>query len=146
VLLAARCKCRTQKNRQKFAICAPSHKFVGLHLRNLGTYRQLEKNFLDSNICPTCLHNMVIFGPLALRSVRLFGAPKEISTGFASWLRYCTAFEQWAPAKLCGVKQRAPAIFGRAAITLGIGPHSRWRFFASCIFSEPSAARFRPAF
>jgi len=27
-------------------------------------------------------------------------------------------------AKLCGVEQRAPPIFGRAAITLGIGPHS----------------------
>ena len=26
--------------------------------------------------------------------------------------------------KLCGVEQRAPAVFGRAAITLGIGPHS----------------------
>jgi len=28
-----------------------------------------------------------------------------------------------ASAKLCGVEQRAPLIFGRAAITLGIGPH-----------------------
>jgi len=27
-------------------------------------------------------------------------------------------------AKLCGVEPRAPPIFGRAAITLGIGPHS----------------------
>jgi len=26
-------------------------------------------------------------------------------------------------AKLCGDEQRAPPIFGRAAITLGIGPH-----------------------
>ena len=25
---------------------------------------------------------------------------------------------------LCGVEQKAPPIFGRAAITLGIGPHS----------------------
>jgi len=40
------------------------------------------------------------------------------------WQRYCTALEQWASAKLCGVEQRAPPIFGRAAITLGIGPHS----------------------
>jgi len=28
----------------------------------------------------------------------------------------------WASAKLCGVEQRAPPIFGRAAITLGTGP------------------------
>ena len=27
-------------------------------------------------------------------------------------------------AKLCGAEQKAPPIFGRAAITLGIGPHS----------------------
>jgi len=95
-------------------------------------------------------------------------APQQISTGFASSLRYCidvaqrrstklcTMFgrllgwytneilpgakftlrpslafsyigsvtarhEQWASVKLCGVQQRAPPIFGRAAITLGIG-------------------------
>ena len=29
-----------------------------------------------------------------------------------------------AVAKLCGVEQRAPPIFGRATIRLGIGPHS----------------------
>jgi len=27
-------------------------------------------------------------------------------------------------AKRCGIEQRAPPIFGRVAITLGIGPHS----------------------
>ena len=47
-----------------------------------------------------------------------------ISTGFASWQRYCTAFQYWTWAKLCGVEQRAPPIFGRAAISLGIDPHS----------------------
>jgi len=41
-----------------------------------------------------------------LKSVRLFGAPKQIPTGFASSLHYCTAFEQSAPAKLCGIGQR----------------------------------------
>ena len=52
--------------------------------------------------------------------------------GFASWQRYCTALEQWASAKLrCGtrtgiteISQSVPPIFGRVAITLGIGPHS----------------------
>jgi len=28
-------------------------------------YRQSEKNWLNSNIFPTCPHNMVNFGPLA---------------------------------------------------------------------------------
>jgi len=31
------------KNRQKFAIWAPSHNFVGLQLHNEGTYQQSEK-------------------------------------------------------------------------------------------------------
>jgi len=34
-------------------------------------------------------------------------------------------------AKHCGVEQRAPPMFGRATITLGIGPHS------SCNFTLP---------
>jgi len=42
-----------------------SHKFVGLYLRNKGTYRQSEKNLLNNNISPTCSHTMVNFGPLA---------------------------------------------------------------------------------
>ena len=32
--------------------------------------------------------------------------------------------KQWPRAKLCGVEQRAPPIFYRATIRLGIGPHS----------------------
>jgi len=86
-------------------------------------YRQSEKNLLDSNISPTCPHNMVNFGPLAAEIGSVVWGTKQISTGFASWLRYCMVFEQSASAKLCGVDQRAPSIFGRAAITLGIGPH-----------------------
>jgi len=48
----------------------------------------------------------------------------------------------WAPAKLCGVEQRAPPIIGRAAITLGIGPHSSLIILCTvcfkCLFLEPS--------
>jgi len=45
-------------------------------------------------------------------------------TGFASWQRYCTALQYWASAKLCSVEQWVWSIFSRAAITLGISPHS----------------------
>ena len=38
---------------------------------------------------------MVNFGPLLLRSVWLFGAPHLMSTGFASWQRYCMVLQQW---------------------------------------------------
>ena len=57
-------KIQDAKSRQKIAIWAPSHSFVWLYLRNWGTYWQSEKNLLNGNISPTCLHNMVNFGPL----------------------------------------------------------------------------------
>jgi len=68
-----------------------------------------------------CPHNMVNFGPLTAEiGLGVWGTP----AGFASWQHYCTAVKYWASAKLCGVEQRAPPMFGRASITLGIGPHS----------------------
>jgi len=68
---------------------------------------------------------MVNFGPLAAEICwQVWGTPIRISTAFASRQRYCTVLQQWASAKLCGVEQRAPPIFGRATIALGIGPHS----------------------
>jgi len=54
VLHAARWKYRMQK----IAICAPSHNFVGLYLRNEGMYRQSEKNLLNSSTSSTCPVNM----------------------------------------------------------------------------------------
>jgi len=46
---------------------------------------------LSSNISSRCPHNMVNFGLLAAEIVSLVLAPQLISTGFASWQRYCTA-------------------------------------------------------
>ena len=67
---------------------------------------------------------MVNFGPLAVEiGPVVWGTPAN-TTVFASWQRYCTVLQQWASATLCGIEQKAPPIFGRAAITLGIGPHS----------------------
>ena len=61
---------------QNIAIWAPSHKFVGLYLRNYGMYRQSEKNLLSSNISSTCPHNMLNFGPQAAETVSLvWGTP-----------------------------------------------------------------------
>ena len=50
-----------------------------------------------------------------------------VKTGRYGKTCYCKALEQWARAKLCGVEHRAPPIFGRATITLGIGPHCSYR-------------------
>jgi len=85
-------------------------------LRHVST---IGKKMLNSNISSRYPHNMASFGPLAAEIDPYFETPLQISTGFASWQRYWA----WASAKLCGVEQRAPPIFGRATITLGIGPH-----------------------
>jgi len=64
---------------------------------------------------------MVNLGPLGAEIVSLIRGTPANFNGFrvlAALLQY------WASAKLCGVEQRAPPIFGRAAITLGIGQHS----------------------
>jgi len=78
---------------------------------------------------------MVNFGPLAAETGSEVWAPLPISTGFASWQNYCTVLQQWTLAKLCGIEQKAPPIFGRATITLGIGPHSSSIFFLSLFLS-----------
>ena len=46
------------------------------------------------------------------------------------------ALQQRASAKLCGVEHRAPPIFGRAAITLGIGPHSSFHSNAVSVLCQ----------
>jgi len=61
---------------------APSHNFVGLglYLRNSGTYRQSEKNLLNSNISSICPYNMVNFGPLAAEICwRVWGTPANFN-------------------------------------------------------------------
>ena len=69
-----------RKNRQKVAIWAPSHNFVGLYIHNSGLYRQSEKNLLSSNISPTRPHNMVNFGPLPAEICwRVCGTPANFN-------------------------------------------------------------------
>ena len=70
------------KNRQKIAVWAPSHNFVGLYLRNEGTYRQSEKSLLSSNTCSTCLRNMVNFSLLAAEIVSLVCSTPANFNGF----------------------------------------------------------------
>ena len=82
---------------------------------------------------------MVNFGPLAAEILSLvWGTPGNFN-GFRvlAALLHGTLVQWWASAKLCGVEQRAPLIFGRAAITLGIGPHS------SMIYNGSEFAIFR---
>jgi len=54
-----------RKNRQKFAICTPSHNFVGYVFAIKAHMDNPKKNLLNSNISPTCPHNMMNFSPVA---------------------------------------------------------------------------------
>jgi len=69
---------------------------------------------------------MVNFGPLAAEiSPVVWGTPANFN-GFrllAAFLHGTPAVGDGASAKVCGVEQRAPPIFVRAAIALGIGLH-----------------------
>jgi len=127
VLHAARWKYSTQKWRKKIAIWAPSHNFVGLssQLRHVSTIG--KKNLLSSNIFSTWPYNMANFGPLAAEIVALvWGTPANFNGFRVLPALLHGILQQWASAKLRSVEHRAPPIFGRAAITLGIGPHSSW--------------------
>jgi len=112
------------KSRQKGAIWAPSHNFVGLYLRNWGTYRQSEKDLLNSNVRPARPHNMINFGALAAEICWQVLATPANFNGF----RILAALLHGT--LVVGVSQtlqhwtEGPPIFSRAAITLGIGPHS----------------------
>jgi len=57
-----------------------------------------------------------------LSGAKLSLLPPSLALSYSQ--RYCTALEQWAQAKLCGVEHRTPPLLGRATIMLGIGPHS----------------------
>jgi len=75
------------KNRQKFAVWAPSHNVTIAQLcraisSQLRHYRQSEENLLNSNISPTCLHNMVNFGLLAAEIVSLVWGTSANFNGF----------------------------------------------------------------
>jgi len=95
----------------------------------------LKKNLLNSNVSLTCPHNMVNFGQLAAEiRWRVWDTP-----AYFNGLRVLAALLHGtlvvSVSQTCGVKQRAPHIFGRAAITLGTGPHS------SSSFSSPNLSR-----
>ena len=92
MLRAARWKYRTQKvakNRQLGTI-PQLCRAISSQLRHV-PYRQSEKNLLSINMSSTCPHNIVNFGPLTAEIGSGVWAPLQISTGFASWQRYCTA-------------------------------------------------------
>jgi len=68
-------------------------------------------------------HDMVNSGPLAAEiGLVVWGTPPNFN-GFRVLAALLHGTLVVVISQLCGVEQRAPPIFGRAAITLGIGPH-----------------------
>ena len=128
---------------QNIAISAPSHKnLLGYIFATKARFDNRKKNLLSSDISPTCPHNMVNFGPLAADIVSLvWGTPANFNKFRVLALLHGTLVV--GVAKLCGVEQRVPPIFGRAAITFSIGPHyylwspyviGQTIIFSSCFF------------
>jgi len=89
-------KIQNAKRMQKLAICAPSHNFARLYLRNESMYRQSEKT------CQTAI-SPPHAGPLTSETRWRVSALQQISTGFTSWLRYCSVITQRKSTKLCTV-------------------------------------------
>ena len=119
MLHAARCKCRTQKRRQKLSSghhrTTLSGYIFATQLRHAST---IGKNLLSSNISSTCPHNMVNLGPLAAEIFSLvWGTPGNFN-GFRvlSALLHGTL--------VVGVSQTAPLNRGRHLYS--IGRPSRW--------------------
>ena len=109
------------KKSPKIAIWAPSHNFVGLYLRNLGTYRQSEKDLLSSNTSSTCPHNMVNFGLLAAEIVSLvWGTPANFNR-----FRVLAALLHGTP--VVGISQNFAAL-NRGRHLYSAGRPSRWAF------------------
>ena len=83
-----------------------------------------RKKLFRQQYLPTCPHNIVNFGPLAAEIGSVVWGTQANFNGFRVLASLLHGIRAVAPAKLCRVEQRAPPIFGRAAITFGIGPHS----------------------
>ena len=115
VLHGARCKYRTQKVVKKSPFGHHRTTLSGYIFANK-TRIDNGKNVLSSIISCTRSHNMVNFGPLAANiGPVVWATPANFNgfRGFAAWLH--GTLRRW---------QRASPIFGRAAITSGIGGYA----------------------
>jgi len=117
VLHAARCKCRTQKRRQKSPSGHHPTTLLGYIFATKACINN-RKNLLSSNISSTCPHNMVNFGPLAAEIFSLvWGTPGNFN-GF------CVLAALLHGTLAVGVSQTAAFNRGRHLYTAG--RPSRW--------------------
>jgi len=125
VLHAARWKYRTQKSpfrrhRTTLSACIFAAK---------ACIDNRKKNLLNADTSSTRSHNMVNFRLLTAEiRWRVWGTPANFS-GLRVLAALLHSNLVVGVSQTCGVEQRVPPIFGRAAITLGIGPHSSFPCF-----------------
>jgi len=129
VLDASRWKCRPKKS-PKIGLLGTIAQLcwtISSQLRHVST---IGENLLDSSISPTCPHNMVNFGSLVAEiGLGVWGTAAKFN-GFHVLEVLLHGTLVVGVRKLCGIEQRAPPIFGRAAIRLGIGPHSSYYYYS----------------
>ena len=122
-------KIQDAKNRHLGTI-AQLCRAVSSQLRHIST---IGKNFLNSNGSPRCPHNMVYVGPLTAEIGSGVWAPLQISTGFASWQRYCTASSS--------ERQPTFAAFNRGRHLYMTGRPSRWALAHILVFQTVSVQK-----
>jgi len=135
VLHAACWKYRTQTLRKNSHLCTTTQlcRAISSQLRHVSTVgnKPVKQQYL--------LQMSLQYGVLRTTSgwdlLASCGTPAhfKFSTGFASWQCYCMVVQQWASAKLCGVKQRATPIFGRGPSRWALAPISSFYFFCGSV-------------
>jgi len=92
-----------------------------------------KKNLLNIDTSSTCPHNMVNFGLLTAEICWRVWATRANLNGFRVLEALLHGNIVVGISQICSIEQRVPPIIGRAAIALGIGPHSSLQYvFAVC--------------
>ena len=139
VLHAARCKCRTQKSRQKSPSGHHPTILSGYIFATKACIDNRKKNLLSSNISPTCHHNMVNFGPLAVEILSLVWGTRGNFNGF----RVLAALLHGTV--VVGVSQTAA--FNRGRHLYSAGRPRRWALAHILVTSmDPPILRLRRVF
>ena len=127
VLHAARWKYTTQN----IAILAPSHDFI---FATEAYINNRKKNLLNRNISCTCRYNMVNFGILAAETVSFYSLGHPCKFERVSRLGSVTARHSSSGLQPnFAALYRGRNLFGRATITLGIGPHSSFHIYCDFV-------------
>ena len=92
---------------------------------------------VKNSLCVQILHSAILAVLLLsiVSDIAIFVLKRDVKLQLTN---YCSALEQLASAKLCGMpfQQRMSPLFGRSAVMLGIGPHSSLLFLL-CWFYRP---------